>query len=100
MARRIIWVLQAQKDRKEILTYWKDRNKSANYSRKLDKRFRDALKLTAKYPFIGKPTNKKNIRIKIVSSYFLIYEITSEEIIVLRIWDSRQNPKKIESTIE
>ncbi|MEE4287606.1 MAG: type II toxin-antitoxin system RelE/ParE family toxin [Mariniphaga sp.] len=100
MARRIIWVLQAQKDRKEILAYWKDRNKSDHYSKKLDKLFRDALKLTAKYPWIGKPTNKQNIRIKIVRSYFLIYEIGTEEIIVLRIWDSRQNPKKIDSTIE
>jgi plasmid stabilization system protein ParE len=100
MARRIIWVLQAQKDRKEILAYWKNRNKSAAYSIKLDKLFREALKLTSKYPFIGKPTNKKNIRIKIVRSYFLIYEITAEEIVVLRIWDARQNPKKIESTIE
>lgn len=100
MARRIVWVLQAQNDRKDILAYWQDKNKSANYSKKLDKLFRDALKLTAKYPFIEKPTNQKNIRIKIVRSYFLIYEIRTEEIIVLRIWDSRQNPKKIESTIE
>lgn len=99
MARRIVWVLQAQMDRKEILAYWKDRNKSANYSKKLDKLFREALILLLKYPFIGKPTNKKNIRIKIVRSYFLIYEITAEEIVVLRIWDTRQNPKKIESTI-
>lgn len=99
MARRVIWVLQAQKDRKEILAYWKDRNKSVAYSKKLDKLFREALQLIAKYPFIGKPTNKKNIRIKIVRNYFLIYEITAKEIVVLRIWDSRQNPKKIESTI-
>lgn len=99
MARRIVWVLQAQMDRKEILAYWKERNKSAKYSKKLDKLFREALILLLKYPFIGKPTNKKNIRIKIVRSYFLIYEITAEEIVVLRIWDARQNPKKIESTI-
>jgi toxin YoeB len=99
MARRIVWVFLAQNDRKEILAYWKEKNKSVSYSKKLDKLFREALKLIVKYPFIGKPTNKKNIRIKIVRSYFLIYEITTEEIVVLRIWDSRQNPKKIESTI-
>jgi len=99
MARRIIWVIQAQKDRKEILGYWKERNKSVAYSKKLDKFFREALQLILKFPFIGKPTNKKNIRIKIVRSYFLIYEITAEDIVVLRIWDTRQNPKKIEITI-
>jgi plasmid stabilization system protein ParE len=57
MARRVIWVLQAQKDRKEILGYWKERNKSAAYSKKLNRFFREALKLVAKYPIIGK-TNK------------------------------------------
>jgi toxin YoeB len=59
MARRIIWVLQAQKDRKEILAYWKDRNKSVAYSKKLDKFFREALKLIANIRLLENQQTKK-----------------------------------------
>ncbi len=98
MDRRIVWVFQAQKDRIQILAYWINRNKSKSFSRKLDKVFRESLEIIGKYPFIGKPTDKPTIRIKIVADYFLIYEITDNEIIVLRIWDSRRNPGSLEYT--
>jgi len=97
---RIVWTLKAQSDRRNILAYWKARNKSVAYSKKLDTLIRESLNLIRKYPCIGKPTNRKNIRIKIVRDYFLIYEITNNEIVILRIWDSRQNPKELERTIE
>lgn len=85
MVRRIVWVYQAQKDRIQILTYWLNRNKSNTFGRKLDKNIRKSIDIISKYPLIGKPTYKPNIRIKIVADYFLIYEITDNEIIVLRI---------------
>jgi toxin YoeB len=95
MVRRIVWVLQAQKDRIQILSYWKNRNKSITFSRKLERLFRESLDIVCKYPFIGKPTDIPNVRIKIVVKYLLIYEITDNEIIVLRIWDSRRNPVEL-----
>lgn len=95
MVRRIIWVYQAQKDRYQILKYWIDRNKSNTFSIKLNRILGESLDIIRKYPFIGKPTDKPNIRIKIVLDYLLIYEITENEIIVLRIWDSRRNPNEL-----
>lgn len=95
MVRRIVWVLKAQKDRIQILSYWNNRNKSNTFSRKLDRIFRESLDIICKYPFIGKPTDKPNVRIKIVLDYLLIYEITENEIIVLRVWDSRRNPGEL-----
>ncbi len=95
MVRRIVWVYQAQKDRNQIFTYWVNRNKSNTFSRKLNRIIRESLDIISKYPFIGKLTDKPNVRIKIVLDYLLIYEITENEIVVLRIWDSRRNPGEL-----
>ena len=74
MAKKIIWSLNAQKDRKNILQYWNKRNQSNRYSIKLNKLFRDAVKIVSNYPGIGKMTDKENTRIKIVKEYLIIYE--------------------------
>jgi toxin YoeB len=80
MARRIIWSKRAQHDRKEILAYWNKRNKSNSYGKKLNELFKEAVKLIAVYPEIGKPTDDKNAKIKIVRDYLLIYEISKKSI--------------------
>ena len=96
MAKKIIWSLNAQRDRKNILQYWNKRNQSNRYSIKLNKLFKDAVKLISNYPRIGKLTNKENIRIKIVKDYLIIYEDLENEIHILTIWDSRRNPLNLE----
>jgi toxin YoeB len=95
MVRQIIWTKRAQKERKEIFTFWNTHNKSSFYSRKLNELIKDSLKLICLHPFIGKPTNKENVRVKILKDYLIIYEITSNEIVVLSLWDCRQNPKDL-----
>lgn len=95
MVRRIIWGRLAQKDRLQILYYWDNRNKSKAFSKKLNRLFKHDLNLVCNFPLIGKPTNKPNIRIKIVKEYLLVYEIHTEKIVVLRVWDTRRNPKDL-----
>ncbi len=95
MAKQVIWVLNAQKDRLAILSYWEQRNKSKTYSKKLDFRFREAIDLICKYPLVGKPTVKASVRIKIIDNYLLLYEVTANYVVVLRIWDSRRNPEEL-----
>ncbi|MEP6700726.1 MAG: type II toxin-antitoxin system RelE/ParE family toxin [Bacteroidota bacterium] len=56
MAKQIIWSLQAQKDRKEILLYWRIRNQSTTYSKKLNQLFKKAVQLLAEHPHIGRRT--------------------------------------------
>jgi hypothetical protein len=41
---------------------------------------------------IGKRTWKENVRVKVLKDYLIIYEITVNEIVVLSLWDCRQNP--------
>ncbi len=96
MAKKIIWSLNAQKDRKNILQYWNKKNQSNRYSIKLNKLFKDAVKIILNYPGIGKLTDKENIRIKIVKDYLIIYEDLEKEIHILTIWDSRQNSLNLE----
>ncbi|QOI98778.1 MAG: type II toxin-antitoxin system RelE/ParE family toxin [Flammeovirgaceae bacterium] len=100
MVKQIIWSQRAQNDRKQILEYWRNRNKSNTYSKKLDKRFREALNIIRDYPQIGKQTDDQKARIKIVKDYFLIYEETADAIILLTIWDSRQDPEKLEKILK
>jgi toxin YoeB len=95
MVRKIVWGHLAQKERLQILFYWDNRNRSKSFSIKLNRLFIKDLNIVCQYPYIGKPTNKPNIRIKIVRDYLLVYEINKENIVVLRIWDSRRNPKDL-----
>ncbi|WKZ59615.1 MAG: type II toxin-antitoxin system RelE/ParE family toxin [Cyclobacteriaceae bacterium] len=100
MAKQVIWSTRAQNDRKQILEYWRSRNKSNTYSKKLDQRFREAINIIRDYSQIGKQTDDQKVRIKIVKDYLLVYEETSDSIIVLTIWDSRQDPKKLEKILK
>lgn len=95
MVRRITWTARAQNDRRKIFEYWNNRNKSNLYSRKLNELIRQSLVLIAKYPQIGRPTDKNNVRLKVLKEYLIIYEVMPKEILVLAIWDCRQNPEDL-----
>ena len=99
MAKEVVWSLRAQKERKEILEYWRLRNKSNTYSKKLNQLFKESVKIITDFPQIGKPTDDINTRIKIVRDYLLIYEETESQIHILTIWDSRQDPEKLKNIL-
>jgi len=95
MAKQVVWSRRAQFDRKEILDYWRRRNKSELYSRKLNELFKEAIRIITDFPQIGKKTDDDKTRIKIVRSYLIIYEETNTQIRILAIWDSQQDPNKL-----
>lgn len=99
MAKQIIWSKLAHLDRFEILDYWIKRNKSTEYSKKLNGIFEDTTDLLSKHPKIGKQTDVKDIRIKVVRDYLFTYRETKNFIEILTIWDSRQDPEKFERII-
>lgn len=96
MAKKVIWSIRAHTDRKNILEYWVERNKSKAYSLKLNHMFKEAVRHASLFPKIGKQTDIENVRIKIIRDYFMIYEETESEIHVLTIWSSHQNPENLE----
>ena len=93
MVRRLIWSVEARNSRKNIFDYWNNRNKSKAYSRKLNLLFNTNLKIVLQLPEFGKPTFREDSKFIIVSHFEIIYKITSNEIVVLDIWDTRQNPQ-------
>jgi plasmid stabilization system protein ParE len=92
MVRRLIWSVEARNSRKNIFEYWNNRNKSKLYSRKLNFLFNINLKIATQLPEFGKPTFREDSKFIIVSHFEIIYKITPNEIVVLDIWDTRQNP--------
>ena len=89
---KITWTEKANLERKEILDYWIDRNKSKSFSLKLNRLLIDNLKLLSSNPNIGRKTRFENVRVTIIRDYLLFYEIFEKEILVLSIWDGRRNP--------
>ncbi|MCX6226078.1 MAG: type II toxin-antitoxin system RelE/ParE family toxin [Bacteroidia bacterium] len=97
MARRIVWSRRAHVDRLEIIQYWNTRNKSYGYSRRLNGLIVENLRLISKYPMIGRPSDYKNVRLKPVRNYLIIYRFSNERIEVLAVWDCNRNPEELKS---
>jgi len=93
--REIVWTAKAQSERKAILAYWINRNKSKNYSIKLNQLFIDAIRKIAALPTIGKKTDyDEHVRLKIVRNYLLFYEFNANQIIILSIWDTNRDTRR------
>ena len=95
MVRKVTWTVRAQNDRKEIFEYLNNHNKSNLYSKRLNGLIKKSLLLIAKYPLIGKLTDKINVRVKVLKDYLIVYEVLPKEIVILTIWDCRQNPEDL-----
>lgn len=96
MVRRIIWSKRAQADRKDIFSYWNNRNQSKNYSIWLRKQIRQTIITVAEHPYLGSPLKQyTHIRRKLVKDYLIIYEIKATSIVILSIFDTRQHPDKL-----
>lgn len=54
--RKIIWSLKAKFDLLTILEYFYKRNGSKTYSKKLNARIRQSVKLIGKHPNLGLPS--------------------------------------------
>jgi plasmid stabilization system protein ParE len=95
MAKRIVWTPKATKLFTKILEFYCQRNHSKTYSRKLNKEINETVKLLAKYPLIGLKTDMENIRVLIKGDFKIFYEIRLAEIVIHLVWDSRQDPSKL-----
>jgi len=88
----LIWSDRSEKHKKKIFKYWNKRNKSKQYSRKMNRLFDEAAEIVQYHPYLGKMTNFENVRLKLVRDYWLVYRITDTEIQILTVWDTRRNP--------
>lgn len=93
MAKQIVWTNKAKKELIEILEYWMDRNKSNTFSKKLNKLIENQLLLISQYPEIGRKTDIKNVKVKVIHKYLVYYEIIDENLYVLTIRHGSKNPE-------
>jgi len=100
MAKQIIWSKRAKEDKINILKYWQIRNKSNVYPIKLNKLMKDAVNWINTNPTVRRKTNYQGIFVKAVRDYQIIFEEDNTAIYVLTIWDTRQNPEKLNEIIE
>jgi len=98
MAREVEWTITSLRDRLEIYKFWLEKNNSDSYSKKLEVLFSQAAKLISEFPEIGTETDFPGLRVKVIRSYKLFYTQDAKTIRVIRIWDTRQNPKYLELT--
>jgi len=89
---KIVWSNRAKKRLYGILEFYIQRNKSKNYSNKLNRLLQKEVKILLKFPEIGLKTTEDTTRGLIIDDYIIFYEITDDKIIIHTIWDSRQNP--------
>ena len=93
--RKIVWTETAAKQRREILKYWTDRNKSTTYTEKLIEITGKHLKLISKNPEAFKETEIDHVRESAMGHFSLYYKFTPDLIIVMAFWDNRQDPKTL-----
>jgi len=90
---KIDWSIEARLDLIDILEYYRLRNKSAQYSKKLNSKINRSIKLITKNPLIGLQTQISSVRAFIAGDYQLIYEISDAIIMIIMIWDCRRDPE-------
>ncbi len=95
MAEKIIWTVKAKKELIEILQYWIERNKSNNFSLKLNSLIESQLNLIIEQPKIGRKTDIPNVYIKVIHKYLLYYEFINNTLYILTIRHGSQNPKTL-----
>ena len=92
MAQKIRWTTRSIIDRTNIYKYWLERNRTDTYPEKLEHLFEKSAELISNFPNIGTRTNYRNVYSKVVRDYKIFYRIESDEIQILRVWDTRQHP--------
>jgi plasmid stabilization system protein ParE len=92
---KLIWSHLAKIKLFEILDFYTLRNKNSEYSKKLYQEFNQKLKLIIKNPEMGIKTDLDSIRGIMIRDFILFYEVTSDNIIVHTVWDTRQNPENL-----
>jgi plasmid stabilization system protein ParE len=93
--RKIVWTETAAKQRREILRYWTERNKTTTYAEKLIEITAKHLKVISKNPEAFKETEFEEVRESAMGHFSLYYKIIADQIIVMGFWDYRQDPKKL-----
>lgn len=99
MAKRITWSENAKDDFRAILDYWKWRNQSSTYSRKLKSEILQTIHSLSQYPNSGKPMGKSH-RYALCGVYQIWFYENLTTLEILHIFDGRRDPSWIAEQLE
>ena len=93
--RKITWPRKSLLDLVSILDYYYKQNGTKTFSNKVNTGIRKAIRLLSKYPELVVQTDIENVRNLIHRDYCIFYELKEDNIVILSIWDNRQNPETL-----
>lgn len=95
MAIKIIWTKQASENLENITRYLID-SWSYDSALKFKEKLNDVVDTISTYPNIGKESEKrKNVQNYLITKQnSIFYQYKDDTIIILDVFDNRQNPKK------
>ena len=93
--RVVVWTQTAARQRREILKYWTERNKSTAYPEKLIQLVARQTNLISKHPDSFKKTDYTDTRVSAFGHFSIFYKYTEKELTITAFWDNRQDPKKL-----
>lgn len=100
MAIHVIWTFSAQQDRIKVFEYWNKRTQSRDYSQKLNELIHHRILLIREYPYSGLKTDRPGVRFHLIARHYkLFYKIEGERVYILRFWDTRQDPDKLNQRV-
>ena len=92
---KVFWTETAIIQRNYVFEYWNERNKSTEYSKKLNAKIIERISLLKSQPKLGKKSNFEDVRIVSLEHYSLLYKFDELKIINVGFWDNRQNPNRL-----
>ena len=95
MVKRIVWTQEAEEDFNKTLSFYAERNGNKMYSEKLARQTLEAIDKLREHPLLGRSTNDNKVRILGQGILQIYYEIKSESIIILVVWDMRRDPEDL-----
>lgn len=99
MRGRVIWSPRAEREYFSTLTYWKNRNGSSEYSKKIITEIEKLEKMLLEYPFscpiVYETPQKKIRRALVLNNFSIFYKAFPEIIEIVFFFDNRDNPNKL-----
>lgn len=94
----VVWTPKAKEELKEILIYWKKRNRSNTYSVKLNAEAQKVAKSLIKDPYIWSiEEDYEDVRsVLVFYNYSIFYRVEDNIIRILSFWDNRRNPDNLD----
>jgi plasmid stabilization system protein ParE len=97
---KVVWADLAIRSLHHTLFFWIEHTLSAKYSNQLLEKIDAAILRIQKFPNSGKLYKKGPIRKIIIDDLSIFYSVDIKNILILLIWDNRQNPNKLNVILE